>query len=762
MLSIDEILAKAELITLETQIDSITPMRVGELFTSLAEQLRLGVGAGATIGASKLSELSDVMLLNNKDNDILQKIGTKWTNIQLDLNKINQISSFWKLDANGNLYTDLNVYSTQGVSAYGAGPDGEGGATGYDRLDAWSLYTNDKSEWVLSALLGKELHDRVLVLEDGVGGGGSMVVWGTEATGAVPLTVEGVTKTLSLASHTHSGYLTVESVPAWAKTPNKPSYVASEIGGLGTSYRWLTDTYISTWNAKEPAITKLTAFNKNFGTAAGTVAEGNDSRINNGQTAFGWGNHASAGYALNSALTAHINKVDNPHSVTKAQVGLGNVDNTSDANKPVSTAMQTALNLKLNKSIFDDLFEKVEVSTGVYAIKAKYDFYSTGGVSAYGLGSTDGSGGGSMVVWGTESAGAVPLTVEGVTKTLSLASHTHSGYLTTITKTQVETVLTGNITTHTHSQYLTGNQTITVSGDATGSGTTSIALTLANSGVVAGTYNNSATQVRPFTVDSKGRITNIGTAVTIKPAWSSITGKPTTLAGYGITAGLTTNYLTKWNGTTIVNSSIFDNGTNVGIGTTSPAYKLDVYGTGKFKDDILMTFKEWSHATDKNSLNKFLKLFDIDTAGNLVVKTNLYSTGEVTAYKSGTGVSGLTLQGDMNANGKNITGANKVIAGDTVIGNDPLGFLDGDSPGLYNAGNDGIIAAYNNTAGKFYYANGNLIVDYSGVATSPTMKANEFKFGSWTFKQDTTGRLGIYNGTTEVACFNTDGTYVNL
>jgi len=36
----------------------------------------------------------------------------------------------------------------------------------------------------------------------------------------------------------------------------------------------------------------------------------------------------------------------NPHSVTKSDVGLGNVDNTSDANKPVSTAAQTALDLK--------------------------------------------------------------------------------------------------------------------------------------------------------------------------------------------------------------------------------------------------------------------------------------------------------------------------------------------------------------------------------------------------------------------------------
>lgn len=42
------------------------------------------------------------------------------------------------------------------------------------------------------------------------------------------------------------------------------------------------------------------------------------------------------------------------NGVTKAMVGLGNVDNTSDANKPVSIATQTALNLKLNASEFND------------------------------------------------------------------------------------------------------------------------------------------------------------------------------------------------------------------------------------------------------------------------------------------------------------------------------------------------------------------------------------------------------------------------
>ena len=51
-----------------------------------------------------------------------------------------------------------------------------------------------------------------------------------------------------------------------------------------------------------------------------------------------------------TTLTSHTSNTSNPHSVTKSQVGLGNVDNTSDANKPVSTAQQTALDLKANAS----------------------------------------------------------------------------------------------------------------------------------------------------------------------------------------------------------------------------------------------------------------------------------------------------------------------------------------------------------------------------------------------------------------------------
>lgn len=48
-------------------------------------------------------------------------------------------------------------------------------------------------------------------------------------------------------------------------------------------------------------------------------------------------------------ISTHINNKSNPHEVSKAQIGLGNVDNTSDLNKPISTATQKALDLKQDK-----------------------------------------------------------------------------------------------------------------------------------------------------------------------------------------------------------------------------------------------------------------------------------------------------------------------------------------------------------------------------------------------------------------------------
>lgn len=68
------------------------------------------------------------------------------------------------------------------------------------------------------------------------------------------------------------------------------------------------------------------------------------------QTALDHVNFLNRGTNSHAQIDSHIASVANPHSVTKAQVGLGDVDNTSDINKPISTATQVALNAKYDAS----------------------------------------------------------------------------------------------------------------------------------------------------------------------------------------------------------------------------------------------------------------------------------------------------------------------------------------------------------------------------------------------------------------------------
>lgn len=73
----------------------------------------------------------------------------------------------------------------------------------------------------------------------------------------------------------------------------------------------------------------------------------------------------------NANIQSHIVNTSNPHATDKTAVGLGNVDNTADVDKPVSTAQQVALDTKV---AFADNPTVDGVTAGV--IKMRYDSVS--------------------------------------------------------------------------------------------------------------------------------------------------------------------------------------------------------------------------------------------------------------------------------------------------------------------------------------------------------------------------------------------------
>lgn len=67
--------------------------------------------------------------------------------------------------------------------------------------------------------------------------------------------------------------------------------------------------------------------------------------------------------AVDTKADTHIARVDNPHAVTKAQVGLGNVDNTADVDKNVLSATKLTNARTINGVTFDGTSD-ITIATG--------------------------------------------------------------------------------------------------------------------------------------------------------------------------------------------------------------------------------------------------------------------------------------------------------------------------------------------------------------------------------------------------------------
>lgn len=151
--------------------------------------------------------------------------------------------------------------------------------------------------------------------------------------------------------------------------------------------------------------------------------------------------------AVQTNLETHINNKTNPHEVTKAQVGLGNVDNTADTDKPISTATQTALDAKFS------LTEGNSLKTTADSLPDRIIAYIPGS-------SIDATGETVSITEGTQyvnkSNGVYgSLKQSTVTKTLTAATTTKAGVLTAADKVKIDKITTDGDGT----RYLADNGT---------------------------------------------------------------------------------------------------------------------------------------------------------------------------------------------------------------------------------------------------------------------------------------------------------------
>ena len=172
--------------------------------------------------------------------------------------------------------------------------------------------------------------------------------------------------------------------------------------------------------------------------------------------------------AVQTNLETHINNKSNPHEVNKAQVGLGNVDNTSDANKPISTATQTALNGKFSATDGNALKQRVDNIPELIATDITVDSDND------------------SVNISLDKTSIVDGTLSGTTININSATASKAGILVPTDKSKIDKIITnGNGT-----KYLSDNGTYK---EVSGGGESNIYIfspTISGNGISEQDYNN--------------------------------------------------------------------------------------------------------------------------------------------------------------------------------------------------------------------------------------------------------------------------------
>ena len=540
---------------------------------------------------------------------------------------------------NGALKIDGDVYSTGGMSAYGDGTNNGGGGGLVASVKSYTdiikgTYTDNDLASIPNAYAIKALSNRIDNISSELGG--LSLDWAN---------ITGKPSAFTPSAHTHKWVDITDRITKVSQLTNDSGYTTNK--GTVTSVKLTLPTGLSLGTTKEITTSGTFAISLTSGYSIPTTSKQGqwDSAYNwyklmttDEETADGvinkWNEVVDflAGIAqtdsldsilsgINKSITDETNRAKKAEGANATNIATNKANITTLQGYFTNGSAKSAIKLtnarKLWGNSFDgtaDISGSIVVPSGKYItignIKLEYDatnkalkitntstnevanLYTSGGVSAYGVGTASSSGGG---LNGTVKSynDAKSLTSESLSEVASAYSvaalyssiNDAIGRINTLeggSATSIEVTGNGNAVTSVSkvgtkltftkgATFLTSHQDISGKSDKTHThsvkinGVTKTIAATGGTAVDLGTYLTSHQSLAAYlkSADAEKTYSKLGHT----HAFSEITGKPTTLAGYGVTDGVNTVTLSG-SGNAVTSASIDGHTLTLTKGTT--------------------------------------------------------------------------------------------------------------------------------------------------------------------------------------------------